>query len=106
MGEDVGNHGGMFNGGEDPLPLTGQAERPRGEARRAPSCSRRRGRCEVLILKDRYDPFAVLAMVEGWGGEGQRLPSRNLVAGTVEVDRPSGVDPALCPEGEKGLRTR
>lgn len=69
----------------------------------------------MLILKDRYDPFAVLAMVEGWGGEGQdaeagrlwwRVPSRNLVAGTVEVDRPSGVDPALRPEGEKGLRTR
>jgi hypothetical protein len=24
------------------------------------------GTCEVLIPKDRYDPFAVLAMVEAW----------------------------------------
>jgi hypothetical protein len=29
---------------------------------------RDKGTCEVLIPKDRYDPFAVLAMMEGWEG--------------------------------------
>jgi hypothetical protein len=54
------------------FPLTGEGRGPRGEARRALSCSGRRGTCEVLILEDRYDPFAVLPMVEGWGGAGRR----------------------------------
>jgi hypothetical protein len=29
---------------------------------------RDKGTCEVLIPKDRYDPLAVLAMMQGWEG--------------------------------------
>ena len=36
------------------------------------------GTCEVLIPKDRYDPFAVLAMMEGGG----RTPSPTAYGGT------------------------
>jgi hypothetical protein len=50
------------------------------------------GTCEVLIPRDRYDPFAVLAKVEGWEREPPPLWWRVAITEpggrTVEVDTP------------------
>jgi hypothetical protein len=58
------------------------------------------GTCEVQIPKDRYDPFAVLAMVEGWEREPDPLWWRVAIADpggrTVEVDTPSGYTLTDC----------
>ncbi|MGH8584657.1 MAG: hypothetical protein ACREWE_00180 [Gammaproteobacteria bacterium] len=52
------------------------------------------GTCELLIPKDRYDPFAILDMVDGWNSTAPRLWWRVSIlepgGRTVEVDTPSG----------------
>ncbi|MGH8562684.1 MAG: hypothetical protein ACREXW_00830 [Gammaproteobacteria bacterium] len=49
--------------------------------------------CELLIPKDRYDPFAIVEMVDGWNREPEPLWWRVSItepAGrTVELDMPS-----------------
>jgi hypothetical protein len=50
------------------------------------------GTCELLIPKDRYDPFEVLAMVEGWEPDPLwwRVAITEPGGRRFEVDAPSG----------------
>ncbi|MGH7315688.1 MAG: hypothetical protein ACREJS_05440 [Candidatus Rokuibacteriota bacterium] len=55
------------------------------------------GTCELLIPKHRYDPFAIMSMVDGWNREPEprwwRVAIQEPGGRTVEVDTPSGYTP-------------